>query len=278
MYRVAARCMLPIAVFVIYLCGSLWLFATAWRHDNPRVVHGKLLAGLSMASLAVLVHGYMLCRAIFRGPELALNTTDVASLVGWIIAAIALLTTWQRPRFASLGAALLLGVGIAAAITDDGSRKFVIEQSGWELTTHILVAIVAYSLIAIGAVFAIALWALDRRLRQHRPLGFLTVLPSVEALEAAMFQAIKAGFALLTLALFSGFVFVQDLFAQHLVHKVLLSCLAWLILGILLLGRWRLGWRGRTAARWALGGFVLLGLAYFGAKIVLEVVLGRHWG
>jgi ABC-type uncharacterized transport system permease subunit len=106
----------------------------------------------------------------------------------------------------------------------------------------------------------------------------MQALPSVEALEIGMFQAIAAGFALLTLTLFSGFVFVQDLIAQHLAHKVALSCLAWLILGILLWGRWRLGWRGRSAARWALGGFVLLGLAYFGSKFVLETVLGRHWG
>jgi ABC-type uncharacterized transport system permease subunit len=78
--------------------------------------------------------------------------------------------------------------------------------------------------------------------------------------------------------LFSGFVFVRDLVAQHLAHKVALSCLAWLILGILLIGRWRFGWRGRIASRWALSGFCLLGLAYFGSKLVLEVFLGRHWG
>ncbi len=270
--------MLPIAVLIIYLCGSLWLFAAAWRQDNPRATHGKRLTGLAMATLGVVLHGYMLCRAIFRGSELALNTTDSASLVGWIIAVITLLTTWQRPRFAGLAGIVLLCVGIAAAVTDDGSQDFTTSQSGWALTAHIVIAIVAYSLVAIGAVFALALWALDRRLRRHQPLGFMTSLPSVEALEAAMFQAIAAGFALLTLTLFSGFIFVQDLFAQHLAHKVALSCLAWLILGILLIGRWRLGWRGRIAARWALGGFILLGLAYFGAKFVLEVLLGRHWG
>ena len=93
-----------------------------------------------------------------------------------------------------------------------------------------------------------------------------------------MFQAIAAGFALLSLALFSGFVFVDDFLAQHLVHKAVLSCLAWVVFAVLLAGRWYLGWRGRTALRWTLGGFVLLGLAYFGTKLVLEGILGRHWG
>lgn len=270
--------MLPIAVLVIYLSGCLWLFAAAWQGDSPRATHGKLLTGVGMASLGVLLHAYLLCRAIFQGPELALNTTDTASLVGWIIAVITLWTTWRRPRFAGLGGALLLCVGIAAVVTDDGSRDFATSQSGWALIAHIIVAIVAYSLIAVGAVFALALSALDQRLRKHQPLGVMTSLPSVEALEAAMFQTISVGFALLTLTLFSGFIFVEDLVAQHLAQKVALSCLAWLILGILLAGRWWLGWRGRTAARWALGGFVLLGLAYFGSKFILEVLLGRHWG
>ena len=38
--------------------------------------------------------------------------------------------------------------------------------------------------------------------------------------------------------------------------------------------RHRLGWRGRTAIRWTLSGFFLLVLAYFGSKVVLEVILG----
>ena len=34
----------------------------------------------------------------------------------------------------------------------------------------------------------------------------------------------------------------------------------------------------RRALRWALSGYVLLALSYFGSKLVLETLLGRHWG
>jgi ABC-type uncharacterized transport system permease subunit len=270
--------MFAIAVLVIYLCGSLWLLASTWRRDTPRRSHGQLLTGLAMAVVGLIFHSFILCRAIFRKPELALSATDTASLVGWIVALTTVLTIRSRPRFAAIGAALLLCVGIAAAFTNDGARDYATVDSGWELTAHIVVAITAYSLIAVGAVFAFALSSLDKRLRTHQPLGVMTTMPSVDALEAAMFQTISAGFALLTLTLFSGFIFVRDLVAQHLAHKVALSCLAWLILGILLIGHWRFGWRGRTAARLALSGFGLLGLAYFGSKLILEAFLGRHWG
>jgi len=54
--------------------------------------------------------------------------------------------------------------------------------------------------------------------------------------------------------------------------------IAWLVFGVLLIGRVRYGWRGRSAVGWTLGGFGVLALAYFGSKFVLEYVLGRHWG
>ena len=64
--------------------------------------------------------------------------------------------------------------------------------------------------------------------------------------------------------------------AQHLAHKTVLSALAWLIFGVLLFGRLRFGWRGRRAVRLVLSGIVLLVLAYFGSKFVLELVLSRQ--
>jgi ABC-type uncharacterized transport system permease subunit len=70
-------------------------------------------------------------------------------------------------------------------------------------------------------------------------------------------------------------LFVQNLFAQHLVHKTVLSVLSWLAFGALLLGRWRSGWRGALAVRWTLVAMGLLVLAFFGSQFVLELVLRR---
>jgi ABC-type uncharacterized transport system permease subunit len=136
----------------------------------------------------------------------------------------------------------------------------------------------AAALLFGAAVTDILLFVLDRRLRARRISDLSSTLPPVDQLERIMFRLIGSGFALLTLALFTGFVFVTDLFAQHLIHKTVLSVIAWILFGILLAGRARFGWRGRPAVRWTLVGFVLLALAYFGSKFVLESVLGRHWG
>jgi len=56
-----------------------------------------------------------------------------------------------------------------------------------------------------------------------------------------------------------------------------LSIVAWLVFGVLLWGRWKYGWRGRIAIRWALSGYGILLLAYFGTKLILELVLQKHW-
>jgi ABC-type uncharacterized transport system permease subunit len=85
------------------------------------------------------------------------------------------------------------------------------------------------------------------------------------------------GFFFLSLSLVTGFMFVDDLLAQHLAHKTLLSIFAWLIFAVLLWGRWRKGWRGRVAVRMTLAGIVLLLLSYFGSKLILEVLLQRSW-
>jgi ABC-type uncharacterized transport system permease subunit len=56
-----------------------------------------------------------------------------------------------------------------------------------------------------------------------------------------------------------------------------LSILSWLLFGGLLVGRWWFGWRGRRAVNWTLAAMLVLVLAYFGSKLVLEVFLDRTW-
>ena len=82
---------------------------------------------------------------------------------------------------------------------------------------------------------------------------------------------------LLTIALASGFVFSEALFGKPVTftHKNVFSVAGWAVFAVLLAGRWRYGWRGRTALRWILGGTLMLVLGYLGSKFVLEVLLHR---
>ena len=48
-----------------------------------------------------------------------------------------------------------------------------------------------------------------------------------------------------TLSLISGFVFLENMFAQGQAHKTILSILAWLVFSIELFGHFKFGWRGK---------------------------------
>jgi ABC-type uncharacterized transport system permease subunit len=50
------------------------------------------------------------------------------------------------------------------------------------------------------------------------------------------------------------------------------------LFAVLLIGRMRFGWRGRSAVQWTLSGFAVLAVAYFGSKFILEYLYGEHWG
>ncbi len=148
----------------------------------------------------------------------------------------------------------------------------------WEITAHITLAALAAGWLSIAAITVLLLSWQDTRLRTRTPMGVLGLLPPVETLEITLFRALTGGFIVLTFVLLTGLFFVTDVLAQHLIHKMVLAIVAWLVFATLLWGRYRYGWRGRKARQFTTVGFVILALAYFGSKFVLENVLGRHWG
>ena len=105
--------------------------------------------------------------------------------------------------------------------------------------------------------------------------GVMRVFPPIQVMESMLFEAIWLGQILLTVAIFSGFLYVDNLFAQNLAHKSILTLVSWVVFAILLTGRYLRGWRGRTAIRFTLGGFAVLLVAFFGSQLVLEFILKR---
>jgi ABC-type uncharacterized transport system permease subunit len=70
--------------------------------------------------------------------------------------------------------------------------------------------------------------------------------------------------------LLTGFFFIDDFFAQHLIYKTTLSLVAWVIFAALVVGRKVFGWRGKQAILATQVGFGVLLIAYFGSKFVIE--------
>jgi ABC-type uncharacterized transport system permease subunit len=268
--------LLPLIAVACYLFGALGLGMAAYRADSHEG-RGRRIAGAAIAAVGVLVHVAALLDERRLDPQAALSLGDTAAMVSLVIALTAIVMA-LKPRLRGMAALLLAIAAVLEAAFSEGARNFSIGRPGWELAFHVAMATTAFAFVTIGAALAIAQVVVARRLRSRQPLGLLRILTPIESLESGCFHSIQAGFALLTLTLVSGAFFIENLFAQHLVHKVVLAMIAWVVFAVLLFGRWRFGWRGRKALRWTVAGYVLLGLSYFGSKVVLENVLGKHWG
>jgi len=236
------------------LVSMISCFAGAAAHTLAQSEHWLLLATpdvsiQNLLSLCALVIVLMLCISVFSR-----NSLYDASLVVLPLTVAILVLEWLIP-----------------------SHSLLLKDTSFGTDLHIVSSVLAFGVLSIAGVYALFVAIIDHFLRHHHLNPLVKSLPALETLERLLFQLIALGFVLLTVSLVSGIAFIEDLFAQHLVHKTILSIMAWLVFGLLLWGRWRHGWRGRNAVRLTLAGIILLLLAYFGSKLVLEVMLGRSW-
>ena len=232
------------------------------------------MALIALGLGAVILHAGVVYQSVFTAAGLNLGFYSAASLITALVALLMLVAAISQP-IENLGIAILPIAALALLLDNLFSAQHILNtHSSGQIELHIILSLLAYSLLTIAALQAVLLAIQDRQLRHKHPGGFMRALPPMQVMESLLFQIIAVGFVLLSLALMSGFIFLQDIFAQHLVHKSILSIVAWFVFAILLVGRWKAGWRGRTAIRWTLAGFVALLLAYFGSKLVLEIILG----
>jgi ABC-type uncharacterized transport system permease subunit len=265
--------MLPgFLAIVLYLFASALLTVKLVRGGNTATAcqHKQaLVIGLA----AVVIHGGLLYTSLLTPAGLNLGIFHAASLVAMTTSLLLLLAAFVEP-VENLGIVVFPIAAACIGLTMRYPTPHIISTSSWQLVSHILTSLLAYSILGLAVIQAILLAIQDRHLRNRSPGGFIRALPPLQTMESLLFQMIATGFALLTLALVTGTLFLEDIFAQHLVHKTTLSIIAWGVFAVLLWGRWRFGWRGRTAIRWTIGGFIFLMLAYFGSKFVLELILG----
>lgn len=204
-----------------------------------------------------------------------LGFLNALSLVTLFVVGILLLVALAKP-VDKLGIVIFPLAALALTLRMSfPAESHLPKDYSWPMRIHILVSMLAFAFLNIAALQAILLALQEWRLRTHQMSRFSRSLPPLQTMELLLFQLIGAGFLLLTVSLSTGFLFLEDLFGQHLAHKTILSIGAWLVFAVLLRGRLVHGWRGRTAIRWTLSGFAALMLGYFGSKVVLELILHR---
>lgn len=228
---------------------------------------------LYTAAAAVIFHALALYSIIITPQGIDIGFFSSLSFTAWLMALLLVIASFSLP-IGCLGLLVYPFALITLILRGFSEQQHLLTaQLAADIQTHILFSLLAYSLLSIAVAQAILLAVQDRYLRNKHPSGFLRSLPSLETMETMLFRIVTLGVLALTVSLLSGFIYLEDMFAQHLVHKTILSLIAWSVFVVLLFGHYKFGWRGRIAFKWSISGFTLLMLAYFGSKFVIELVL-----
>lgn len=261
--------MLAILSAVLYL-------AAAWRQLMHLERHQDRLqpATAGVGLLAVGAHLVVATLSVLTG-ELNLGFYRVASLIGLAMSGIAVFMLIRRPLhtltivvFPLSAMALLISTFAPAT----GRPLSGLDEG---LLWHVSASLTAFAVLSLSMVQGGMALLQSRLLKQHKTQGVVRWLPALDLSEAMFYELMTAGWAILTVAIIAGAVFIDDMFSQQIAHKTILTGLSWLVYGWLVVVNWRSGWRMAQAVNIAAVAYLLLFLGFFGSKLVLELLLGQ---
>ncbi len=254
---------------MVYILVSIYI---GWALIQDKPIHKGVSLGLLI--VGILAHAALLYPHIVTLYGLNFNLFNIISLISLFFLFFYVIFSLYRP-IVSLGilAAPTALVGMIIGYIGRAPYRPITDISAG-LEAHILLSLAAYCVLLMAAVQALFLRLQIRELKHQSIHRFwVNKLPSLQSMESLLFDMLLVGFVLLSIALGIGFVYVEDLLAQHLAHKTVFSVLSWLLFGALLLGNWRAGWRGKRAANMTIYAFILLAIGFVGSKFVLEMLL-----
>lgn len=269
-----------VAVHFAVAAAYLAVAFLSWRALRRGPVAARPGASSALLAAAVLVHGALLATDVYGSGGFHLGFAHMLSATFLLAAAI----LWVEGFFVPLDALYLIVSPLAAAalLVPLAYRGSTLDDS-LALRVHLGASVLAYGLLMIAALHTLLMASMDRYL--HQPLRdtsgaigpIFAKMPPLLSLERLLFHQIGIGFVLLTATVASGMVFSEERYGRALLfnHMTVFAVASWLVFAGLLVGRFAFGWRGRVAQRWVLVGFLMLVLAYIGARFVLEVILGR---
>lgn len=256
------------AVF-FYLMGTLF---QAMNYKSNKDTRTQVLL---FGAIAVCTHAISAYGVILSGDGLGFHfgLFEISTLITLSISLVVLVSSLRKPLdilFIGLFPLAMLSILASLAIRSD----YPPTQMSLRLASHVLISILAYSLITIAALQAGFLAYQDHQLKHGHAGGLIRKLPALQDMEAFLFELLWVGQLLLTLTIATAFLFFDDVWGvDGVIHKTVFSLLAWVVFAVLLWGRHQLGWRGRTAIRGTLGGFALLIVGFYGVKFALEFLI-----
>ena len=256
---------LAIATALLYTLASVQqlLHINGRRGHTPRHGVAYLAASIHLIIILIDISEGRLNLGFYKVASLIFLTTSIINLITLLIRPLHILVivTFPLAALSVLANAFAPATGQPINNLNDG------------ITLHISISLIAFAVLTLASLQGILVSIQTRQLRLHHTHGVIQILPPLDIMERMFYEILLMGMLLLTAAIGTGTVFIDDLLAQKILHKTVLTTVAWLAFTVILAVHWWHGWRISTALTLTFLGFASLTLGFFGSKFVTELLL-----
>lgn len=259
---------LTLVVVLLYVFGAISVLSKLFHQQgpNPKVY-------LTLGTLAVLAHSFLLSQSIFIDTRIDFNLLNVISIMAFIICgSVTLLAIKYR---ASLVIPVVYGFSallVALSSIAPNSEHIVIEAGKLSLVVHISFALMSYAILFIATLYAFQVNFIHKKLKSKN-IAAVNHLPPLMQVESQLFLILCAGTICLVISQAVGMIFIDEFLSKSYAHKTILSLIALFIYITMIWGHYQRGWRGNRILTLSVVATFLLTLSYFGSKFVKEFLL-----
>lgn len=251
---------------VLYLVSMvLYVFFFVLKKEVLGKIAGYIVCGAFLFHTIALI-----TRGIGAGRLPLTNQYEFATSFAWGICLCFLIFLWKY-KFQALGAfvtpVIFLVIGYAAMQSREVRELMPALRSNW-LAIHVSSAIISYG--AFGVSFAVSLMFLIREKMSGNEF-WQKHIPEGEKLDLISYRAVSLGFLFLTFVMVSGAIWAERAWGSYWSWdpKETWSFVTWIIYAIYLHLRISKGWKGKSAAIFAVIGFVCVIFTYIGVNTLL---------
>ena len=215
----------------------------------------------------------LIVRGLATGHLPFTNQYEFASSFAWGIAACFIIFLFKF-NFQALGAfvspVIILIIGYAAMQSREVKELMPALQSRW-LAVHVCSSIIGYG--GFGVAFAVSLMFVLRQKYKDNEFWKKNI-PLEERLDSIAYRAVSLGFLFLTFCIITGAIWAEQAWGSYWSWdpKETWALITWFIYAIYLHLRITKGWKGKSAAIFAIIGFICVIFTYIGVNTLLPGV------
>lgn len=263
---------------VIFFELALTLYMISMILGVIEIIRGSRYTSLGMlftALIGFILHSInIIYRLILAGHMPAVSVHEATSLFSWSIVFIFILIKYKY-KIGLLGSFVMPWVFAFMLVSSTFPRELVPltpELRSFWLIIHSMLAFLSYASFGLACGVGV-MFLLQYSFVKTRHLGGLfRRLPDLNMLDEVNYRLITIGFPLLTLAIISGMLWSENAWGSYWLWqpKQVWSLISWIIYGMIIHLRLKIGWRGKRGAILSILGYAVTLFTFFGVDLLLK--------